>query len=85
MGQIFHVFLILENNRVGKGAMLAWGTVAPNPAGRPRDQDSFTLRKRHPLTFLCLGRYVLDVGDLDGGDGFDDVATDMESSHKNCC
>ena len=65
--------------------MLAWGIVARNRVDRRRDQDSFTLRKRHPLTFLCLGRYVLDVGDLDGGDGFDDVGTDMESSHKNCC
>ena len=39
--------------------MLAWATVAPNHAGRPRDQDSFTLRKRHLLTFSCLGRCVM--------------------------
>ena len=54
---------LCEKNRLGKGAMLAWVIVEPNLVGRPRVQDSFTLRKRPRLIFLCQGRYVMDIVD----------------------
>ena len=61
------------------------GYCGTQPCGQKKGPRFFYTEEKTPTDILMSGEVCHDVGDLDGGDGFDDVATDMESSHKNCC
>ena len=58
------------------------GYCGTQPCGQTKGPRFFYSEEKTPTDILMSGEvcHWFAIGDLDGGDGFDDVATDMDSS-----